>query len=114
MAQNSVAVGSTSGGKVYGYNNISTGAEVVAPLNTGRQRITFHNPGAVDIFVGPVLLQTTGMSLPYALSTASIGGSFRVFANGGQFTLEGECQGSWQAISASGVGNPLTVVDSNV
>lgn len=107
---------SASGGKVYAFNTISTVPQVVAPANTGRTRITFHNPGDVDIFVGPstVLNSTTGSSVALVPTTAALGGCWRVFANGGSLEISGECQGAWQAFSASGATKPLTVMDTNL
>lgn len=115
-------VASASGGKVYGYNNISNAAPItVAPANTSRQRITFHNPGTQDIFVGPVLINNTlgtvpssGVSLTFTPTTSLYGGCFRVFANGGTLEITGECQGAWQALATSGATNQFTVMDSNV
>lgn len=106
-----------SGGKVYSYNNVSTSPAQVAPANPSRQSITFHNPGTVDIFIAPALaFASLGAASPTALAptTSALGGCFRVFANGGQLTVTGECQGAWQAFSASSSGNALTVMDSNI
>lgn len=108
------SVGPTSGGKVYAYNNLTTTPGVVAAANPARISITFHNPGTVDIFVGPSLVQTTGSNVALAPTTSALGGCFRIYANGGDRTITGECQGAWQAFAASGSGNPLTVIDTNV
>lgn len=118
------ASASASGGKVYGYNNISENAPVVvAPANPNRRKITFHNPGTSDIFVGPSLVQNVLGTAPTQPSNqalvptnAALGGMFRVFGNGGTLAVEGECQGAWQAlgVTGSGVTNFLTVMDSNV
>lgn len=107
-------VGPTSGGKVYAYNSLSTTPGVVAPANPQRTSITFHNPGTVDVFIAPQYAVNTGSQVTLTPSTSTLGGCFRVYANGGQLTLGGECQGQWQAFSASASSNPLTVVDSNV
>lgn len=117
------AVSSASGGKVYGYNNINeTTGRVVANANTSRQKITFHNPGTVDVFVAPSSVQnilgtapTQPSSVALVLTNAALGGSFRVYANGGSLEITGECQGAWQALALTGGGatNPLTVMDSN-
>jgi len=51
-----LAFSAASGGKVYGYNNISEFAAIVtAQANPSRQKITFHNPGASDIFIASKL-----------------------------------------------------------
>ena len=113
----SLTVNGANGGKVYAYNNIiESGLVTVAVANPARQRITFHNPGTSDIFVAPAYIQTTGSNVAFTPSNAVLGGCIRVYANGGQFTVEGECQGAWQAFAVTGAGtsNPLTVIDTNV
>ena len=56
-----LAFASASGGKVYAFNTISESSpSTVAPANTFRQKILFHNPGTNDIFVAPAQVQTTG------------------------------------------------------
>ena len=112
-----------SGGKVYGYNNISESAVIlVAPANPSRQKIRFHNPGASDIFIAPQFVQNALGTVPsqpsnVALtpSNAALGGCTRVFGNGGTLEITGECQGAWQAFAVTGAGgtNALTVIDSN-
>ena len=112
-----LAYNGASGGKVYGYNNISdSGLVQVAAANTSRVKLTFHNPGSYDIFISPVVIQTTGSNGAFTPSNAALGGCIRVYANGGQFTIEGECQGAYQAFAVTGAGasNPLTVIDTNV
>lgn len=105
---------SASGGKVYAYNNIGAVTQVaVAAANPARQKITFHNPGTVDMFIVPQYVQTTGSNVANAVTTSALGGAFRVFANGGTLEITGECQGAWYALAASGSNNPLTVMDSN-
>lgn len=115
---------SASGGKVYGYNNINeTTGRIVAPANPSRQKISFHNPGANDIFIAPVNVQNvlgtvpsgSGSDVALVLTNAALGGSRRVFGNGGTLDITGECQGAWQALAVTGAGttNPLTVMDSN-
>ena len=119
-----LAFASASGGKVYGYNNIDEAAPiVVAPANTGRQKIVFHNPGTNDILIGPAYVNnvigsspTTGAQVAFVPTDALFGGCWRVYGNGGTLSIEGECQGAWQALAVNGSGatNPLTVMDSNV
>ena len=115
----SPSVGPTSGGKIYAYNNLTTTPMVVAQANQSRQSITFHNPGTVDIVVFPSYVQgsgsapTTPSNVALTPSTSALGGGFRIYANGGQLTLTGECQGAWQALSVTGTGNPFTVMESN-
>lgn len=106
-------VGPTSGGKWYAYNTLGTTPAVVAPPNQFRISITFHNPGTIDVFIAPQFVVNTGGNVALSPTTSALGGCWRVFANGGSMTLSGECQGQWQAFSASGSGNSLTVIDSN-
>lgn len=104
---------SASGGKVYAYNNISTTPATVVAANPQRQKVTFHNPGDVDIFIAPQYVVNTGANVALAPTTSALGGCWRVYANGGTLEITGECQGAWQAFSASGSSKPLTVMDSN-
>lgn len=112
----SLVFSSASGGKIYPYNNLTVTPQPVAPANPSRTQITFHNPGAVDIFVAPAtaLNITTGAAGPLTPTTSLLGGCFRVFANGGSLVIGGECQTAWQAFAASATNNPLTVMDSNL
>jgi len=115
---------SASGGKVYGYNNISESAGlVVAQANPARQKIWFHNPGANDVIIAPAYVQNTLGTAPtqpsnnaLTISNANKGGGILVYANGGTLEITGECQGAWQALAVTGAGptNPLTVIDSNI
>lgn len=119
-----LAFSSASGGKVYGYNNINeTTPTVVAQANPSRQKITFHNPGASDVFVGPTFVQNVLGTAPnpptnaaFTFSNAALGGTWRVYGNGGVLVIEGECQGAWQALAVTGAGAsvPFTVMESNV
>ncbi len=119
-----LAFSSASGGKIYGYNNVREDAVlVVAQANPSRQSIIFHNPGPNDIFVGPAFVQNVLGTAPtqpsnHALTptNAALGGTFRVYGNGGALTITGECAGAWQALAVTGAGitNPLTVMESNV
>ncbi len=112
-----LAFSSASGGKVYAFNNVSESANLqVAPANTQRQKILFHNPGTNDVFISPVVAQTSGSNVTLTPTNSALGGCFRVYANGGTLAVEGECQGAWQALAVTGAGssNPLTVMDSNV
>lgn len=111
-----------SGGKVYGFNNITNAANTtVAQANPSRTKIIFHNPGSVDIFVSQTAVQnvlgtapTSPSDVTFTPTTAALGGTLRVYANGGTLTVDGECQKAWQALAASGTTNPLTVIETNV
>jgi len=105
-------VASASGGKVYAFNTVTNANNIsVAPANPQRNSITFHNPGTNDIFVSPT---TTATGTTLTPTLAALGGSFRVFGNGGSLTITGECQTAWQAIASAGTTNALTVMDSNI
>ena len=103
-----------SGGLVYAFNSISTTPQPILSPDPARVSVTFHNPGPVDIFIGPMMIQNSGTDSPLVPNVALLGGCFRVYANGGALTLTGEVQKQWQAFSASGVNNPLTVVMSRI
>ena len=107
-------VSAASGGRVYAFNNLTTIAQQIVGANPQRQNITIHNPGTVDVFVAPMYVIVNGSDFPLTPTTAALGGCFRVYSNGGSLRIDGECQKPWQAFAASGVNNPLTVVDSNV
>jgi len=109
-------VGPASGGKVYAYNALTT-LTTVAPANQSRTKITFHNPGTVDILVSMLTAYTSASaSSPSTLTptTSAYGGCFRIFANGGTLIVDGECQQAWQALTSDGSSGKLTVMDSNV
>ena len=109
-----LAFSSASGGKVYAFNTLNAVTPVaVAPANPSRQKITFHNPGTVDVIIFPQYVQTTGSNVAAGTTVAALGGGWRVYGNGGTLSLEGECQGAWYALAVSATGNPLTVMDSN-
>lgn len=109
-----LAFSSASGGKVYPYNGINPNTStVVLPANPSRQSLTFHNPGPNDIFVYPQF-QAAGSAI--VASNAALGGTFRVFGNGGALTITGECQYVWFAFAVTGAGNtnPFTAMESNI
>lgn len=117
-------VSSASGGKIYAYNNISEiAARVVAQANPSRRKITFHNPGGSDLFIAPSFCQnvigtapTQPSDVALTITNSALGGTRRIFSNGGTLEVSGECQGAWQALAVTGAGttNPLTVEDSNI
>jgi hypothetical protein len=98
-----------TGGNALGYNAISTTPSVVALADASRQKITFHNPCGVDIFVYPTSLQMPETGLPPAPTLAAPGGCFIVYANGATLVVTSECQKVWQAFSRTGSGQSLTV-----
>ena len=82
----------------------------VLPANTSRASIVFSNPGTVDVFVAPTSDATGATISP---STGALGGTFRIFANGGTLSLAGAVQTVWVAFSSSGTGNSFTTLESN-
>lgn len=107
-------VSAASGGYTYAINNLSTTPQNILPVDPQRYLITVHNPGAVDAFFAPVSAQNTGADVALAPTPSALGGCYRIFANGGTLVISGECQKAWQALSASGSGNPLTVSISRI
>jgi hypothetical protein len=105
---------SASGGKVYAFNDLGTTPESVAIANPARRKLIFHNPGTIDIFIAPANVIVNGSQVALAPTTGALGGCFRVYANGGTLEISGECQGAWQAFSASASNNALTVMDTNL
>ena len=103
-----------SGGFVLAYNNISTTPVQVAGADPARKKITFHNPGTIDIFIAPVSIQTSGSDVPFSPNTSALGGCFLVYGNGATLVIEGECQKAWQAFSRTSSSQPLTVMVSHV
>jgi hypothetical protein len=110
-ASGAQVIGPASGGKVTPFNNISTTPQQVIAGNPQRTKVTFHNPGTIDIFVAP-MTQANGQAL--TVSTSLLGGTYLVYANGGDRVIDGECSTAWQAFSRTATGNPLTVSESNV
>ena len=103
------AIGGASGGYTIAINNLSTTPQVVLPIDPGRVNFMVHNPGSVDAFVAQQFTQGTGSDAALTPSPTSLGGCWRVYANGGTLLVSGECQKSWQAFSLSGSANPLTI-----
>lgn len=104
-------IGPASGGKVFPFNAItSANNTTVVAANAQRAKLTFANPGTITIYVSPLRDANNAVLTP---TTAALGGTFPIFG-GGVLTLEGEIQGAWQALAASGTTNPFTVSDSNV
>lgn len=102
------------------FNNISTTPQQVAVQNGARSKITFSVAGGVDVIVFPMTayngLPTSQNNQSVALtpSTALLGGGFRVFASGGDIVRTGQAaKQAYQALSVSGSGNPLTVMEDS-
>jgi hypothetical protein len=114
-----MATTSLQNSTISAFNNLTTTPIQVAGANPSRSKITFHNvglaAGAVDVIVFPTtVLQgiAGGGSVALAPTTAALGGGFRIFATGGDRVVEGAAaRQAWQALSVSGSGNPLTVME---
>lgn len=102
-------IGPASGGSVFAFNNISTAPTQVIGSDPQRQSISFYNPGTISIYVAPTTVQTNGSDVPLTPSPSALGGCFIVPSGGGSITITGECQKPWQAFSASGSSNSLTI-----
>lgn len=106
----SSAVSGASGGKVTGFVIPATTAALAISGNPSRKKITFHNPGTINVYVAPTV-SATGAALSPTLS--ALAGTFIIFP-GGLLIIDGECQTAWQALAASGTNNPLTIMESNI
>ena len=103
------------GGRIYSYNTINTAPSSVVNANPTRPQIIFHNPGTVDIYVAPTLVQNGGTDAALVPSLAALGGCLLVYANGGTTVVGGSsAQRGWQAFAKTGTTNALTVMDSVV
>lgn len=96
-------------------NTIGTTAIQVIGQNASRTKLTFHNPGAVDIIVFPVVVWIAGVVtslLPGGV--LSLGGGYRVYANGGDRVISDQSVFfAWLAQAASGSNNPLTISEGS-
>jgi hypothetical protein len=103
-------VSGASGNKVYAINNVSTVFTQVLPGNTQRVSMTWHNPGTIILYIGPLALASGANQTP---NLGNLGGTFQLLP-GATMTFTGECQTGWGALSASAANNPLTIMDSNL
>lgn len=106
-------VSAASGGFFQQHNNLNPTPRTLLQNNPARTSITVHNPGTIDLYFAPLYDQTTGTDTLLVPSVSALGGCFLVFANGGTLVIEGECQKPWQAFSASGSNNPITIQTNN-
>jgi hypothetical protein len=102
------------------FNTISTIPQQVATPNGARSKITFSVPGGVDVIVFPLTAYlglptpSNNQSQPLNASIASLGGGFRVFASGGEVVRTGQAaKQGYQALTLTGSGNPLTVMEES-
>jgi hypothetical protein len=96
-------------------NNLGTSAISVIGANATRTKLTFRNPGTVDIVVAPATVLTgAGGSVALVLTLGSLGGGSRVFANGGDVSMTGQAaKQAYQALAVSSSGNPLTIIEES-
>lgn len=87
--------------------SLGTGSVQVLPANAQVQKVTFHNPGNVDIFV----CQATDAN-GNALVAGANPGNWRIVSGGLLVFTGAGVAGAWLAAAASGAGNPLTIATS--
>lgn len=88
-------------------NTLSTTASVLIAISTTRHGIVFHNPGTINAYVYPTLTSA-------APTTSSVGGSFIIYPGGTlafPSTLFPNVNCGWSGFSATGSGQPFTVVE---
>jgi hypothetical protein len=91
--------------------NLGTTAVSVIGANPSRTSITFHAPGAIDIYVAPTQVLSGGVSVNLSPSTAALAGCYHIF-NGADRMITGPAAGqAWQAFAASGSSQPLTIME---
>lgn len=84
----------------------------VIGANPSRTSITFHAPGANDIYVAPTQVLSGGISVNLTPSLASLGGCYHIFA-GATLVIAAPTAGqAWQAFAAAGSNQPLTIVEA--
>jgi hypothetical protein len=87
--------------------SLGTGSTQVLPANPQVQKVTFHNPGTITIYV----CQATDMNGNALVpgdnpgNWAIVGGGLLIFTGNG-------AGGAWLAAAASSSGNPFTVAVS--
>jgi hypothetical protein len=100
---------------VIAVNNLGTSVAPVIGSNPTRKKLTFHAPGGNDIIVFPTTaLQNIagGGSVTLSPNLTTLGGGFRVFANGGDRVVQGRlARQAWQALAIAGTNQPLTITE---
>ena len=88
--------------------SVGAGSSQAAPADPQRQKITFHNPGAVNIIYVCQAMDENGN----ALTAGLLPGNFAIYP-GGTMTFTGNGAGlAWLAAAAAGSNNPLTIASS--
>jgi|SRR5580700_6270293 hypothetical protein len=97
-----------SSGNVSASNAIGTSFTQVIASNPNRRRITFHNPGTINLYVGPMVLSS---GAPNAPTLSLLAGVFIVLP-GSDRIVDGACQTAWGAMASTGGANSITISES--
>ena len=101
------AATTTASPQATGINNLSTGPALVIANSATRHGLVFHNPGTATVYVFPTSIATTP-------ATASVGGSFVIYA-GGTLSFPSpvfpNANCSWSAFAGTGSNQALTIVE---
>jgi hypothetical protein len=87
--------------------SLGTVSTQVLPINPQRQKVTFHNPGTIVIYVCQALDSNGG-----ALVAGANPGNWQIFPGGLLIFTGNGAGGAWLAAAASASGNPFTVAES--
>ena len=87
--------------------SLGTGSTQVLPANPQVQKVTFHNPGTIPIYV----CQATDMN-GNALTPGPNPGNWEIFPGGILVFTGNGAAGAWLAAAQSASGNPFTVATS--
>ena len=95
-----------TGGGTLGFS-LGTGSTQVLAVNSQTQKVTFHNPGTIAVFVCQSK-DANGNALTPGLNAGNW-----IIMPGATWTFTGNgVAGAWLAAAASGSGNPFTVAFS--
>lgn len=86
---------------------LGTGSTQVLAANAQTQKVTFHNPGSVNLYV----CQATDAN-GNALTPGPNPGNWEIFPGATWIFSGNGAGGAWLAAAASGSGNPITVAAS--
>ena len=77
--------------------------------NPSRSALTFHNPGAGEVYVFPEFVLQNGQSGRLTPSLGALGGGFALPAGATRFMGGNAAKQRWQALAGSA--NPLTITE---